>query len=278
MSRRRIPFSESPIEVRQAFQSIDDAITVIEASSVSITSIATEGSLLVKSSDTTSREYDEFAQGTSNQVLVSAGSGAVPVWTADLDGLTLLVVDNITINGAAITSDTGAISFGNENLTTTGSVGIGTVPSDKLHVVDTRAVHGSAAFWIQQTGASPGTAYGAIIEKTGASQTNVGGSFSATGATNNYGLIVSAGNVGIGTTTPTDKLEVAGNISATTTIVGTNIPSPTIDDQILISTAAGIAGWSTAGVNQVMASDGSGEVAWANKPFGYLIPANSAQY
>lgn len=36
--------------------------------------------------------------------------------------LTSLTVDNITINGAAITSDTGAISFSNENLTTTGNV------------------------------------------------------------------------------------------------------------------------------------------------------------
>ena len=208
---------------------------------------------------------------TTDQTLTAGGfitTGTVTVGAAA----------DMVITVGSITSMSGAISFGNENLTTTGSVGIGTVPSDKLHVVDTRAVHGSAAFWIQQTGASPGTAYGAIIEKTGASQTNVGGSFSATGATNNYGLIVSAGNVGIGTTTPTDKLEVAGNISATTTIVGTNIPSPTIDDQILISTAAGIAGWSTAGVNQVMASDGSGEVAWENKPFGYVIPANSVQY
>lgn len=33
-----------------------------------------------------------------------------------------LTVDNITINGAAITSDTGAISFGNENLTTSGTI------------------------------------------------------------------------------------------------------------------------------------------------------------
>ncbi|KKK96970.1 hypothetical protein LCGC14_2657440, partial [marine sediment metagenome] len=68
------------------------------------------------------------------------------------------------------------------------------------------------------------------------------------------------------------------NLSTTGTVVGSNIPSPTIDDQILISTAAGVASWSTAGVNQVMASDGSGEVAWENKPFGYVIPANAAQY
>ena len=221
-------------------------------------------------------------------------------------------IGTTSISGAAITNSTGAISFGNENLTTTGSVGIGTVPSDKLHVVDTRAVHGSAAFWIQQTGASPGTAYGAIIEKTGASQTNVGGSFSATGATNNYGLIVSNGSVGIGITTPTDKLEVVGNISATTTIaastlliaagsitdssgaisfgnenlsttgtvVGTNIPSPSVTDKVLTSTGAGTATWQDpAAAGHVMPSaayeifvgTGAGTAAWTTDIIGLTI-------
>ena len=90
------------------------------------------------------------------------------------------------------------------------NVGIGTTnPGDKLHVVDTRTDPSSAALWIQHTGANPGgIVYGAVIEKTGASQTNVGGSFSAIGATNNYGLIVPDGNFGIGTTTPTQLLSV----------------------------------------------------------------------
>ncbi len=169
---------------------------------------------LTTESDTLDTVADRGA--TTDQTLTAGGfvtTGTVIVGAAA----------DMVISVGSITSVSGAISFGDENLTTTGSVGIGTVPSDKLHVVDTRAVHGSAAFWIQQTGASPGTAYGAIIEKTGASQTNVGGSFSATGATNNYGLIVSSGSVGIGITTPTDKLEVVGNISATTTIAASTL-------------------------------------------------------
>ncbi|PIP85879.1 hypothetical protein COW83_01925, partial [Candidatus Collierbacteria bacterium CG22_combo_CG10-13_8_21_14_all_43_12] len=52
---------------------------------------------------------------------------------------------------------------------------------------------------IAQSGAITGTGYGLYATKTGASTTNVGGYFSASGATNNYGLIVGAGNVGIGT-------------------------------------------------------------------------------
>lgn len=108
------------------------------------------------------------ANSTVNEVYVGTGAGTA-AWTTDLAGLTSLTVDNITINGAVISSDTGAISFSNENLTTTG------------------------------------------------------------------------------------------------TVVGSNIPSPTVDDQVLISTTAGIAGWQTAGIDQVLTSSGSGEVTWTNQ-------------
>ncbi len=42
---------------------------------------------------------------------------------------------------------------------------------------------------------------------TGTASTNIGGYFSASGGTNNYGLIVNSGNVGIGTTGPDAKLD-----------------------------------------------------------------------
>ena len=53
------------------------------------------------------------------------------------------------------------------------------------------------------------TAYGlySAVTNTGTTSTNIGGYFSASGATNNYGLIVGAGNVGIGTTGPDAKLD-----------------------------------------------------------------------
>ena len=87
----RIPNASSPVEIRKAFQQMKLAA----------------GFLL---------------DGTLGQILIGAGANIVPTWGTDLTALTLLTVDNISINGAVISSDTGAISFSNENITTTGTV------------------------------------------------------------------------------------------------------------------------------------------------------------
>lgn len=88
---QRIPQTASATEVRQAFQRLGKQTSVI-------------------------------LEGTTGQVLIGQGVGTAPVWTKSLTALELLTVDNITIDGATILSDTGAISFGDENLTTTGTV------------------------------------------------------------------------------------------------------------------------------------------------------------
>ena len=60
------------------------------------------------------------ASGTAATV-----TGAAQAAITSLGTLTTLTVDNITINGAAITSDTGAISLDDENVTTTGTLAAG---------------------------------------------------------------------------------------------------------------------------------------------------------
>ncbi|MFH0791846.1 MAG: hypothetical protein V1905_01375, partial [bacterium] len=67
-------------------------------------------------------------------------------------------------------------------------------------------------------GAVIGPGYGSYVTKTGASTTNVAGYFSATGATNNYGLIIENGYVGIGTTSPTFTLDVNGTQRVVTSV------------------------------------------------------------
>jgi hypothetical protein len=61
------------------------------------------------------------------------------------------------------------------------------------------------------------TRYGASsnVTSTGTTSTNVGGYFSASGATSNYGLLVPNGNVGNGTTTPTALLQIHGQQGGT---------------------------------------------------------------
>ena len=55
------------------------------------------------------------------------------------------------------------------------------------------------------------------------------------------------------------------SLAASGTVVGSNIPSPSGDDQVLVSTASGVASWITAGNNQYLASNSSGNVRWENK-------------
>ncbi len=88
---RRIPHGESPVEIRKGFQRM-------------------------------AKQTDVITDGPVGAVLVGAGSGTTPIWGTELTALTLLTVDDITINGATISSGTGAISFSDDNLTTTGSI------------------------------------------------------------------------------------------------------------------------------------------------------------
>ena len=135
------------------------------------------------------------------------------------------VIAGLTVGSVLFAGAGGIISQDNSNLfwdDTNKRLGIGTAsPDDKLHIVDTRTANESAALFIQHTGSTPaGASYGIVVEKTGAaSRTNVGASFSAAGADNNYGLLVPYGKVGIGTDDPDVALDVNGY-----TQLGSNAP------------------------------------------------------
>ncbi len=83
----------------------------------------------------------------------------------------------------------------------------------KLSITQT-ATSTQKALLVTQNGAAlfGNTQYATYSVATGAGSYNVAGYFSATNAqTGNYGLLVANGNVGVGTITPTQKVEIAGN-------------------------------------------------------------------
>ena len=85
------------------------------------------------------------------------------------------------------------------------NLGIGTsAPSYPLQISTSTA---GRALYVAQTYAT-GTVYGGVFEAEGASTTNVGFMCKASGATNNYGLLVAEGKVGIGTSSPGYDLSV----------------------------------------------------------------------
>ncbi len=88
---RRVPNTHSPEEVRRAFKDIQV-------------------------------DMDVLLQGAVGEVLIGAGTNITPAWTTSLSALTYLKVDSIIINDAIISSSSGAISFSDENLSTTGTV------------------------------------------------------------------------------------------------------------------------------------------------------------
>jgi hypothetical protein len=121
---------------------------------------------------------------------------------------------------------TGAVSLNGDTTIATGKnlalvSGTGTFAqtytgtSDAMTIISSGTTDAKSALNISQTGATTGTDYGLYLTNTGAGTTNVGGYFSASGATNNYGLLVAAGNVGIGTTTPTNILSLGGDSART---------------------------------------------------------------
>ncbi len=76
----------------------------------------------------------------------------------------------------------------------------------------------SKSIFIQRSGANVNPTHEAIgiqssVTNTGGTSTNIAAHFSASGATNNYAIITGGGNVGIGTATPQNRLDVSSNMA-----------------------------------------------------------------
>jgi len=171
------------------------------------------------------------AAGSTGQVLI-ATTGAAPSWgTVGGGGVTPDSLDftefkdtmtldaNLILNQSTYTwtqnfdgTTTTGLTYNANSLTT------GTAISIASSSTAGEASGSSYLLNLSRSGANTNaihTAYGlyATVTNTGTTSTNVAAYLSASGATNNYGLLVASGNVGIGTATPGYKLEVAGGNS-----------------------------------------------------------------
>lgn len=160
---------------------------------------------------------------------------AVPTKTSDLTNDSGFITSSalspyLPLTGATYATTTGnGLSLTTSTLTTGNLVSLtstGTGAGSNTQTVLNIATSGA-------NGTSSQTTYGAYVTNThtGTTSTNVGLYVSASGATNNYGLIVANGNVGIGQTSPTARLHIAaGTASAETSPLkftsGTNLTTP----------------------------------------------------
>jgi len=233
-----IPHPTTPIEVRRAFQQLK-------------------------------RKSDVLTQGTAGQVLIGVAIGTNPVWTTSLTALTKLTVDDITIDGATIISGTGAIGFGNESLTTTGTIAGINVTSGE----NPGHTHTGTSLSAIDISADTNLAVTAPIIKIDDTLSLNLSSLAVAGIA--AGDFVPFWDI---TATATNKKITFANFEATLNhdnLAGytatKHIPAAGAAEQVLISTGAGTTAWSTAGLNELIASDGSGVVTWELKTWSRVL-------
>ncbi len=158
--------------------------------------------------------------GTSGYVLTSTGAGALPTWQAVSAGATRW--DQLTSPTSALSLTMPATNETDFTVQSTTQAGFtwnsSTLTSGQLLALtstSTALATNTGLLKVSSSGANASTAvtaygvYSTVTNTNATSGTNVAGYFSASGATTaNYGLIVDAGNVGIGDTSPASALTV----------------------------------------------------------------------
>lgn len=129
-----------------------------------------------------------------------------------------------------------ADGVGTDDITLSGTVtGNDTWTATALSVTSSSTTADNKAISISQTGATIGTDYGLYVTNTGVGTTNVGGYFSASGGTTNYGVLIDAGD-GIFD----DNLVVGGSTSRTETLLNSGFVLG--GDDLFVAGMAGIEG------------------------------------
>ena len=219
--------------------------------------------------------------GTSGQVLTSAGANTLPTWTTPST-----VATAVPLSG--ITAATGTNSINNGNNTQTWNWPTLTNGTGLLltSLASTTGTTGGSVLTVLRSGAlanASQTTYGAIIQNqhTGTTETNVGLKVEATGATNNYALIVpsGSGNVGIGTSSPTAQVHTTGTVKLTGLAASANAT----DSMMVVNVSDGSVGYreipvggltmgttpiSGGGTNRILFEDASNK-ANSNSNFTY---------
>ena len=146
------------------------------------------------------------APGSRLEVFQSSSETALTVTQSSTGNIVSLTGDSIaTGTGLSLSAD-GLTTGTAMDITSTSAAGGASGISKLLNLsrsgTNTNASH---------------TAYGlySFVVNTGTTSTNIAGYFSASGATNNYGLIVENGDVGIGITTPGRNLDVLDATAST---------------------------------------------------------------